>query len=56
VQSQVAELYSSVMGPIFIGLALAYAVGVVASLLLPDGRLADHMEAPASRAAESATA
>ena len=56
VQSQVAELYSSVMGPIFIGLALAYAVGVVASLLLPDGRLADQMEAPASRAAESATA
>jgi hypothetical protein len=44
------------MGPIFIGLALAYAIGVAASLLLPDGRLADHMEAPAGRAAEAATA
>ncbi len=55
-QAQVAELYSNVMAPIFIGLAIAYAVGVVAALLLPNGRLSDHMEAPASRAAEAATA
>ncbi len=55
-QTQVAELYSSVMAPIFIGLAVAYAVGVVASLLLPNGRLSDHLEVPVSRAAEAATA
>jgi hypothetical protein len=55
-QAQVAELYSSVMAPIFIGLAAAYVVGIAASLLLPNGRLADHIDAPAERAAEAATA
>ncbi|GAA1943048.1 MFS transporter [Microbacterium deminutum] len=56
VQAQVADLYSSVMAPIFIGLAVAYGVGILASLLLPDGRLSDQLEAPASRAAEAAAA
>lgn len=41
VQSQVAELYSSVMAPIFLGLTVTYAVGVVVALLLPNGRLSD---------------
>ena len=57
VQAQVAELYSSVLAPIFIGLALAYAVGIVAALLLPAraalGRARAH---PAPTAAEAATA
>ena len=60
VQAQVAELYSSVLAPIFIGLALAYAVGIVAALLLPHGRLSDELEPQpvvgAENAAETATA
>ncbi len=57
VQTQVAELYSSVLAPIFIGLAIAYAVGIVAALLLPDGRLSDELERPAApTAAETAIA
>ena len=60
VQAQVAELYSSVLAPIFIGLALTYAVGIVAALLLPHGRLSDELEpqplAAAENAAEAATA
>ncbi len=57
-QTQVAELYSSVLAPIFIGLALAYVVGIVAALLLPDGRLSDELEpvAATETAAETATA
>lgn len=56
VQSQVAALYSSVLAPIFLGLAATYAVGVVAALLLPNGRLADEIEHPAEQAAEAAVA
>ena len=58
VQAQVAELYSSVLAPIFIGLALTYAVGIVAALLLPHGRLADELEPveATEHAAETATA
>jgi EmrB/QacA subfamily drug resistance transporter len=56
VQAQVAELYSSVMAPIFIGLAVAYAIGIVASLLLPDGRLSDQLDSAVPRAAEAAAA
>jgi hypothetical protein len=44
-QAQVAELYSSVMAPIFLGLAVTYAVGVVVALLLPNGRLSDERDA-----------
>ncbi len=56
VQSQVAGLYSSIMAPIFLGLALAYVVGIVAALLLPDGRLSDRLDSPVDRAAEAASA
>jgi len=56
VQAQVADLYSGVMAPIFIGLAVAYAVGILASLLLPDGRLSDQLEPTVTRAAEAAAA
>lgn len=55
-QTQVADLYSSVMAPIFIGLAIAYTVGIAAALLLPDGRLSDELEDPDRLAAEAATA
>ncbi|MGZ8804845.1 MAG: MFS transporter, partial [Microbacterium sp.] len=54
VQTQVAELYSSVLAPIFVGLALAYVVGIVAALLLPNGRLTDDREPPPVSAAEAA--
>lgn len=47
VQEQVASLYFDVMGPIFIGLAVVHAIGIIAALLLPDGRLSDHQEAKA---------
>ncbi|HWM16787.1 MAG TPA: MFS transporter, partial [Microbacterium sp.] len=60
VQTQIAELYSSVLAPIFLGLALTYAVGIVAALLLPPGRLADEHDAQplieAETAAETTTA
>ena len=51
-------LYSSVLAPIFLGLAVAYAVGIVAALLLPNGRLSDELEplSAAEHAAETATA
>ena len=58
VQTEVAELYSSVLAPIFLGLAVAYAVGVVAAVLLPNGRLSDELEplTATEHAAETATA
>ena len=56
VQLQVADLYSSILAPIFIGLAIVYALGVVAALLLPDGRLSDEFEQHTRDAAEAAVA
>ncbi|MEF2978449.1 MFS transporter [Subtercola sp. YIM 133946] len=41
VQLQVAEVYSTVFVPIFAATALVFAVGIVASVLLPPGRLSD---------------
>lgn len=41
VQAQIAALYRDVFAPIFIALAATYLVGVIASLLLPPGRLSD---------------
>ncbi|GAA1981525.1 MFS transporter [Microbacterium pumilum] len=56
VQLQVADLYSSVLAPIFVGLAIVYALGVVAAVLLPDGRLSDEFEQHTRDAAEAAIA
>ena len=56
VQLQVADLYSSVLAPIFLGLAIVYALGVVAALLLPDGRLSDEFEQHTRDAAEATIA
>jgi EmrB/QacA subfamily drug resistance transporter len=41
VQASVAQIYSSVFTPIFIALAATYAVGIIAAVLLPHGRLSD---------------
>lgn len=40
-QAQVAGVYGHVLGPVFAALALVYAAGIVAAVLLPAGRLAD---------------
>lgn len=50
VQTQVAEIYSGVFAPIFAALAVVYAVGIVAAILLPGGTLSDehHPEADAA--------
>jgi len=44
IQEQVAGIYRDVFAPIFVGLAVTYALGILASLLLPDGRLSDEPE------------
>ncbi len=40
-QVEIAGIYTAVFAPIFIGLSIAYAVGVVAAVLLPAGRLSE---------------
>jgi EmrB/QacA subfamily drug resistance transporter len=40
-QQRIADVYRDVFAPIFAGLAVTYLLGVVASTLLPPGRLAD---------------
>ncbi|MBN9181150.1 MAG: MFS transporter [Microbacterium sp.] len=48
-QAAVAAIYRDVFTPIFLALAAVYAVGIVAALLLPRGRLSDdHEPAPAT--------
>jgi EmrB/QacA subfamily drug resistance transporter len=49
-QVVVAGIYTAVFAPIFVGLAAAYVVGLVAALLLPAGRLPEHQ--PAALGAE----
>ncbi|AXJ08750.1 MFS transporter [Arthrobacter sp. PM3] len=52
VQAGVAQIYSSVFTPIFIALAATYAVGIIAAVLLPHGRLSDEpVPAPRSTSA-----
>jgi hypothetical protein len=45
-QGQVAGIYHDVFSPIFLGMAIVYALGVVAAVLLPGGRLSDEQPAP----------
>lgn len=48
-QAAIAGIYHEVFAPIFAVLALTYAIGIVAAVLLPHGRLSDELEtAPAS--------
>ncbi|WP_158866932.1 MDR family MFS transporter [Leifsonia sp. AG29] len=49
-QLQVAGIYHDVFAPVFAGLAITYAVGLVASLLLPPGRLSDEATTPPASA------
>ena len=44
VQAEVAQLYGDVMVPVFAALALTYALGIVAAVLLPKGQLSDELE------------
>lgn len=44
VQAQVAAIYSGVFAPVFAGLAVVYAAGIVAAILLPAGRLTNEAE------------
>ncbi|WP_461472662.1 MDR family MFS transporter [Microbacterium sp. HJ5] len=39
VQAEIAGIYTGVFAPIFVGLAVAYGVGLIAAVLLPAGRL-----------------
>lgn len=50
VQDEIAVVYHDVFAPVFLGLAVVYACGVVIALLLPPGRLADDTPQPAASA------
>lgn len=41
IQAEIAALYTDIFTPIFLALAATYAVGIVAAVLLPAGRLSD---------------
>jgi MFS family permease len=41
IQANVAQIFGTVFTPIFLALAAAYALGIVAAVLLPHGRLSD---------------
>lgn len=56
VQASVAQIYSTVFTPIFIALAATYAVGIVAAVLLPHGRLSDEPVPAAHSTSESLSA
>jgi MFS family permease len=44
VQAEVAELYGGLFVPVFLALAVTYALGIVAAVLLPAGQLSDELE------------
>lgn len=46
VQEGVGQVYHDVFAPVFLGLALVYACGVVIALLLPSARLSDEAPTP----------
>jgi EmrB/QacA subfamily drug resistance transporter len=54
IQSQVAELYGGVLAPVFLALAVVYAVGIVAAVLLPAGRLSDEHDPQTASTASTA--
>lgn len=47
-QAQVAAIYHDVFTPIFLALAVVYALGIIAAVLLPHGRLSDDAAVPAA--------
>ena len=56
VQAEVAQLYGDVLAPVFAALALTYALGIVAAVLLPKGQLSDEHEPSPEPASEPLTA
>ncbi len=56
VQTQIAGIYRDVFSPVFIALAVTYAVGIVAAVLLPHGRLSDEADARPVAAPETLSA
>jgi EmrB/QacA subfamily drug resistance transporter len=56
VQAEVAQLYGDVLAPVFLVLALTYALGIVAAVLLPPGRLSDEAESSSDAASAPLTA
>ncbi|MET1086115.1 MAG: MFS transporter [Arthrobacter sp.] len=56
VQAGIAQIYSTVFVPIFLALAVTYAVGIVAAVLLPHGRLSDEHVPAAQPASQTLSA
>ncbi|MFI2566289.1 MDR family MFS transporter [Paenarthrobacter sp. NPDC018779] len=52
IQESVAAIYASVFSPIFGALAVTYALGIIAAVLLPQGRLSDEPDAVRSSNSE----
>ena len=52
-QAEIASIYSDVLSPVFAALALTYAVGIIAAVLLPVGRLSDDQAPAASDSPET---
>jgi EmrB/QacA subfamily drug resistance transporter len=55
-QAEVAQIYGDVFVPVFSALAITYAIGIVAAILLPPGRLSDEPAPVTEPATEPATA
>lgn len=55
-QETVAGIYGQVFAPIFIALAVTYAIGIIAAVLLPQGRLSDEPDAAPSPVSEPLSA
>jgi EmrB/QacA subfamily drug resistance transporter len=56
VQAQVAEIYGGVFSPVFAALAVTYAAGIIAAVLLPARRLSDESEPVPAPSSEPLTA
>jgi hypothetical protein len=55
-QEAVASIYGQVFTPIFMALAVTYAIGIIAALLLPQGRLSDEPNAANTSISEPVSA
>ncbi|WP_173921644.1 MFS transporter [Agromyces sp. Marseille-P2726] len=56
VQAEIAQIYGDVMAPVFFALAVTYAIGIIAAVALPPGRLSDEHEPSTDAASEPLTA
>ncbi|WP_243075345.1 MFS transporter [Microbacterium sp. SS28] len=56
VQAQIAGIYGDVFAPVFAALAIVYALGIVAAVLLPAGRLSDEHDPAPTASTEPVTA